>query len=206
MAKSSLLFFVIPALLLCGTANADFYTCKDGAGHVVSSDRPIPECAEKSTQVFKENGTLKNQLPAPLTPDQRRAIEIQEQQHQKDLQHQEELKREQLFLIAHYPNEGAIETARKKELDAIDVKIAAETRNIETATTTLNNNQRMLPNLQKNQPLKIRETQTKIDDMTQSIAESTRLIRSYQAEEISVNQQFDATHKRYLEVVTATKH
>jgi len=42
--------------------------------------------------------------------------------------------------------------------------------------------------------------------MTQSIAESTRLIRSYQAEEISVNQQFDATHKRYLEVVTATKH
>jgi len=206
MAKPTHLLLVISALLPSSRANADFYSCKDSSGHVISSDRPIPECADKSTQIFKENGTLKSQIAAPLTPEQRRAAAIQEQQHQKEAQHQEELKQEQLFLIAHYPNESAIEAARKREIDAIDTKIATETRNIETATTALNNNQKMLPNLPKTQTLKIRETQTKIDDMTQSIQESTRLIHSYQAEEISVNKQFDATHKRYLEVVSATRH
>lgn len=206
MTKTTLLLFVIPSLLLSVRANADFYTCKDNSGHVISSDRPIPECADKSTQVFKENGTLKAHIPAPPTPEQRKAAEIQEQQREKDAQHQEELKREQLFFISHYPNENAIELARTRELDAINAKIAIETRNLESATAILNNNQKMLPNVPKNQVAKIRETQARIDDMTQSVQESTRLIHSYQAEAANINQQFDATHKRYLEVVTAIKH
>lgn len=126
MTKTTLLFFVIPSLLLSTRANADFYTCKDNSGHVISSDRPIPECADKSTQIFKENGTLKAHIPAPPTPEQRKAAEIQEQQREKDAQHQEELKREQLFFISHYPNENAIELARTRELDAINAKIAIE--------------------------------------------------------------------------------
>ena len=139
MAKTPSLFLANLFLLLSCSARAEFYTCKDNAGHVISSDRPIPECADKSTQVFKANGSLKGQLAAPPTPEQRKAAEIQEQQRQKEAQHQENLRREQLFLVAHYPNEDAIEAARKRELDAIAVKITAETRNIATATATLEN-------------------------------------------------------------------
>ena len=205
MAKTTVLTCTILCLLLSSRARADFYSCRDSAGHMVTSDRPIPECADRSTQVFKENGILKNQISTPQNEQQRKAAEILEQQRVRETQHQEDLKREHLFLVAHYPTEEAVEVARKKELDALNVKISAETRNIEAATTALNTSQKMLPNLPKNQPSKIRETQSKIEDMTQAIQESNRLIHNYRIEQDNVNQQFDATHKRYNELITSNK-
>jgi len=206
MAKTPSLFLANLFLLLSCSARAEFYTCKDNAGHVISSDRPIPECADKSTQVFKANGSLKGQLAAPPTPEQRKAAEIMEQQRVREALHQEDIKREQLYLAAHYANEDAIETARKREIESVEDRIAIETRNIEAANATVNKNQRMLTNLPASQAAKIRQLKSQIDDMNQTIQESNRIIAGYKAEESKINQQFDATHKRYLEIMGPSKH
>jgi len=204
MAKKIYLIIFVFGLFLTAIAHADFYSCKDSAGRLITSDRPIPECADKVVQVFNSNGTLKDQIAAPLTPEQRHAAELREQQRAKQIQQQEELKHEQRYLTAHYPDETAIETARRQELNGIETKIARETHTIETTTAELNQNQKALDAIPKNQPVKIRAAQLKIDDLTQSINESNHLIASYRQEEVTINRQFDETHRRYLEIIPAS--
>lgn len=188
-------------LSLTSNAYADFYSCKDNAGHIVTSDRPIPECAKKSTQVFQDNGVLKNEIPAPPTPEERRAEQLLEQQRAVDAVRQDAIKQEQRYLTAHYRNEKAIEVARKHAIDEVEAKISVETATIGTATAALRKNQNALSVIPKNQIVKIHDLQLKCDDLNQTITESTRMIGNYQAEKITINRQFDDTHKRYAELI-----
>ena len=206
MAKTTPLLLLLSGMLTAAGARADFYSCKDGTGHLVTSDRPIPECADRSTQIYKDNGTLKSQLSGAMTEEQKKAAEMQQQQRARQVQHQEDIRREQLFLTAHYPDEKAIETARRQALSAIETRIGTETGNIATATATLNQNQKLLPGLPKSQQSKIQDARSKIEDMTQAISESNRLITAFRNEEIKVNQQYDAIHKRYAEIIPAGTH
>jgi hypothetical protein len=205
MAKKYYLITIVLGLSLTSTAHADIYSCKDSAGRLITSDRPIPECADKTEQIFNNNGTLKDQLAAPPTPEQRHATELREQQRVKEAQQQEEIKREQRYLTAHYPNENAIETARKQAIEAIEAKIIRENHAIEMTTKTLNQQQEVLDAIPQNQPVKIRAAQLKVDDLTQSINEANHLIASYRQEEVNVNRQFDETHRRYLEIIPANR-
>lgn len=206
MTKAIYLYLPFLLWLLSVNARADYYTCKDSSGHVITSDRPIPECADKSTQIFNSNGILKNQYAGALTPEQHHAAEVQQQKQTKDAVQQDTLKREQLFLISHYANENAIEMARKQASEALEAKITLETRSIENATAAISQAQKSMPVLLKNQPAKVKETQLKIDDLTQSVKESIILINNYRDEEAKVNLQYDATRKRYLEIVPHNSH
>ncbi len=201
-AKKSGSLFALLGLILATSARADFYTCKDSTGHLITSDRPIPECNDKAEQVYKDNGALKNQLPSA---EQRHLLQQQEQQRAADELKQEALKREQRYLTAHYPNEGSIEAARQKAIGIVESKIAAEVKNVHVNTEELNKNETLFNVTPKNQSAKIHELQMKKDDLNQSINESTRLIENYKTEEIKINQQFEATHKRYLEIIPSDK-
>lgn len=99
--------------LLPAVARADYYSCKDSSGHLLTSDQPIPECAEKSTQVYKDSGILKNQL-TPVSAEQRHIAERQEQQRVLSERQNEQNKKEQRYLLTHYPTEQDVELARKK--------------------------------------------------------------------------------------------
>lgn len=202
--KSCGMAAIVLLFLSCG-AQADFYTCKDNAGHIITSDRPIPECAAKPLQVYQNNGVLKTEIAGPMTAEQRKSAELQEQQRSKEKQRTEEIKREQRYYTAHYPNEDAIEAAREDAIHAVESKITTETHVLDAATKALNQNQKALAATPPNQPARIHEFQLKIDDLNQSIQESGRLIHNYRAEEASINRQFDDTHKRYLEIVPGTK-
>jgi len=172
---------------------------------LITSDQPIPECASKPTQVFQNNGTLKNEIPASLTVEQRHAAELKEQQRAKDAAQQEDLKREQRYLTAHYPDEASIEIARKQAIKSIESKIATETQSLQAANETLRKNQNAISITPKDQLVKIHELQLKTADLNQTITESSRLIANYRTEEVTVNNQFDATHKRYLEIIPIHK-
>lgn len=190
------LLCLLPMLCL-----ADVYSCKDSAGQLLTSDRPIPECADKLVRVSKDNGVLINQIAPPLTPAQRQAAELQEQQRAKEASQKEYLLHEQRFMVAHYPDEQSIETARKTEIDGLEIRIATEKNNVEKSSATLEQTKAMLPGIPATNPLKINETKMKIADLTLGIQESNRLIQNYQKEEVKINQHYDATHKRYVEIM-----
>jgi hypothetical protein len=205
MNKIQHLCLSIVMSLLFSNAHADIYRCKDSAGRLITSDKAVPECADKTTLVYSNNGALKVQLPGALTPEQKRAADLQEQQRIKENLAQEQKKKEQRYLLAHYPTEQDVESARQKELDAIDTKIASEKQVIAQTTETLNKKQNKQPQLRKNQTDNLMSPPKTKDDLNEMIQQSNRLIQHYLAEKVETNRRFDETHKRYLEIVGSNK-
>ena len=206
MTKIQRQFFPIVFSLFATNSYADVYRCKDSTGHLITSDRPIAECADKTTQVYTNGGVFKDQLPAALTPEQKRAAQLQEQQRIKEVREQQALRKEQQYLITHFPAEQDIETARQQELNALDIKIATEKQNVGVAMEALANNQRMQNHLSKRENDKLFDAQMKEEALKQTIEQSKNLIQQYTAAKTGINRQFDATHKRYLEIVGPDKN
>lgn len=204
---TKLQFLFLPILLMVPTINAhaDIFTCRDSAGHLITSDRVVAECADKATQVYTNSGVLKDRLAGALTPEQRRASELQEQERTRQSQQVEQAQKEQRYLTAHYPSEQDIETARQRELDIIEAKILEEKKSIDATTEALNKNRDEQTRIPKKQVVDLAKAKSEEDNLVQTLQLSERLIQRYTAEKSNVNRQFDATHKRYLEIVGANK-
>lgn len=206
MPKIQCLFLPSLLILTLTNAHADLYRCTDSTGQIITSDRPIPECSDKATQVYTSNGVLKQQFAGALTPEQKRAAQLKEQQRLKELQEEENTKKELRYLTAHYPTEADVEIARHKALDILDEKIAAEKKLIGTNTTALKELQQEQARRSKDQINLFMEGQLKEDGMRQTILQSNRLIQRYNIQKDDINRQFDETRKRYTEIVVSNKN
>ncbi len=60
-------------------AQAQIILCKDGAGRTFVSDRAIPECADRAQRVMDRSGVVRQQIPAPLTSEQKKAQRAEEE-------------------------------------------------------------------------------------------------------------------------------
>lgn len=205
MTKIQRLFLPVLFMLPVVNTHAEIFTCKDSAGRIITSDRVISECADKTTRVYTNSGVLKKQLSGALTPEQKRAAELQEQQRTQEAREQEQQRKEQRYLIAHYPTKQDIDVARQKELKAIETKIAAEQQTIAVATEALNINHRALTRLSKNQQDQLMDALVKEDEFKQTIRQAHRLIERYTAEKANVNRRFDDLNKRYIELIGSSK-
>jgi len=66
-ARGATVVVVLGALLGVSASAADVYSCVDANGRPRSSDRPIPECADREQRVIGPSGTIKRIVP-PSTP------------------------------------------------------------------------------------------------------------------------------------------
>ena len=68
------------AFAWCGSASAQFlYVCAS-KGHVYSGGMPPPECKDQDLRELNPDGTLHKLIPAPLTPEQRKARDAAERE------------------------------------------------------------------------------------------------------------------------------
>lgn len=195
-----LLLFIVLSM----NAYPAIYRCKDNAGRLITSDRIMPECADKVTQVYTDRGVLRHQLPGALTDEQRHANKLHEQQRIKQIQQQIQQQKEIRYLTTHYPNVQDIDFARQKELDAVDAKIAEEKKAIAINTEALTKNrheQARLLKLPKNPRNDLLKTRVEEEQLLQTIQQSKRMTQHYQLEKTNINRQFNETRKRYLEIV-----
>jgi hypothetical protein len=201
MNKLQHLFLSLLLIVLSMHAYAEIFSCRDGSGRLITSDRAISECAGKTTGVYTNSGVLKHYLPGPLTPEQRHAAELQEQQRIKLLQQEVQNQKEIRYLTTHYPTEQDIEIARQKELDAVDAKIAEEKKTIAVTTEALNKHRHEQTRLSKQSNSNLVEAQNDEDQLEQTIQASEHMIQRYLVEKTNINRRFDETHQRYLKVV-----
>ncbi len=106
------------------------YMCKDASGRTLTSDRPIPECADRSTRLMSKDGVVRKEIAPPPTAEQRAAIrEAEERKKQEELARAEQKKRDML-LLSTYRSEKDIEAARERVIaqmraDIIDANNSA---------------------------------------------------------------------------------
>jgi hypothetical protein len=95
------------------------FTCVDGKGRRYTSDRPIPECADREQRELNASGTVRRVLAPVPTASERAVIEERERKATEERQRQAEQKRIEKLLVARYPNQQVHDGDRAKALQAV---------------------------------------------------------------------------------------
>lgn len=112
------------------TGNGSIYSCVDGSGKRLTSDRPIPECLDREQRVLNKDGSQKQTVPPRMNAEERAAAE--ERQRQKALAEaaQKDAVRRDRNLMLRFPNEGVHNKAREAALDDLRRGIEASEKHL----------------------------------------------------------------------------
>lgn len=197
------MFCIAPSL----EVHADIFRCVNAQGKLLSSDRPIPECVNRAVKVYKNNGNFKKEIPPPLTAEEKKRLEVETEKKRAQQLADEETKREERYLLAHYQDEGDIQTARKRAVDALGEKKRLANEQMQGLSLILSSLQMELNN-SNNSNKSSKESDSmrnRANDLTASISNSRNAINFYDQEIGRTNQEFDQTLQRYRQVVRKSK-
>lgn len=196
------LFFCAAGLLPL-FAHGQIYTCKDAAGHTVTGDHPMPECADRRIVELSKAGVLKREIPAPLTAAQRRQQDILDEQRRAEAAAEEQRRQQDRALLARYKSEADIESSRRYYLSLSQDLIKRDQAAIDDAQYQLKaaNTEAEFYKHQKTLPAALRN---KIDEAHRDISYNQKNMADHQVELGRINGKFDETLKRYRELASAT--
>jgi hypothetical protein len=201
MCKFLLHCFCFVTMMYSTACLADVYTCITASGKVITSDRVIPECANRNTKVFKNNGTLKKVIAPPLTAEEKQKLASDEARNKENEVAELAKQKEEKYLLAHYNNEQDIQIARQKSINnSLEKKrLASEQLSI------LNKSYKDLNDALENTPSNssnISSLKLRADKLHASILKIQISLQSYDAEMLQTNQRFDETLSRYKTLIS----
>ncbi|MFZ6800932.1 DUF4124 domain-containing protein [Undibacterium sp. Di24W] len=195
-------------LLLCvlsiDEASADIFRCVNAQGKLVTSDRPIPECANRAVKVYNNNGNFKSEIAAPLSSEEKKRLELEAEKRKAQQLVDEERMREERYLLAHYQEEADIQTARKRAVDALLEKKRLANEQLQGLGQILASLQLELKNSKKSSK-ESESMRLRADDLSTSINSSRNAMMFYDQEIARTNQEYDQTLQRYRLVVRKPK-
>lgn len=178
------------------------YICKDTAGKTFTSDRLLPECANRAVREMDRNGMVRREIPAPLTAEQKRHKQLEEERLKAEAAAVEEQKQADRAMLARYRKEADIESARKRTLELVQEQLKREAGTLAALEQDRADVQKKIDQANK-KPIAA-ALQSRLAESEQSIAAVKKKILAYQAEEAQINRKFDATLKRYRELTGNT--
>lgn len=107
-------------------ANSGIFSCVDGKGRRITSDRPIAECTDREQVQFNRDGTVKRTIPPTLTPLEAAAQSERDRKAAEDAKREAEARRLERALVARYPNQVAHDVERMKALAAVQRATGAD--------------------------------------------------------------------------------
>jgi len=107
------------------------FTCVDGKGRRITSDRPIPECLDREQRELNPSGTVKRQIPPSQTAEERAAEEARQRLAAEEQARIAEEKRRDRALLARYPNRASHDSERGEALKQVDEVVLLAQRRID---------------------------------------------------------------------------
>lgn len=197
----------LPLALSLGSAQAQIYICKDASGRTITSDRPIPECADRAMRELDKSGRARREIPPPMSAEEKQQLQLQEEQRKAEEAAAEEQRRNDRLLRARYRSEGDIETARKRSIDVVDEHIKHERTVLAAAEKQQQKSQAEADSHKKKNVSIAAALQYQLNEDELTIANAKKKIEEYEAEIAQINAKFDQMLKRYRELpgMTAEK-
>ena len=110
------------------------YTCVDGKGRRITSDRPNIECIDRTQQEMSTAGTVKRVLGPSLTAQERAALEEKDRLAAQERARDGEERRRDRALLLRYPSRAVHDNERRLALVQVDeVTSTAHKRMLELA-------------------------------------------------------------------------
>jgi hypothetical protein len=113
---------ILVSMLLGAAAAAQaaaIYSCVDGNGRRLTSDRPIKECLAREQRLLNADGSIKQVVPPTMTVDEMAEAEAKKRQADLERAARQDAVRRDRNLLARFPNEAAHSKAREAALDDV---------------------------------------------------------------------------------------
>jgi Domain of unknown function (DUF4124) len=186
------------ALLACAVgsaasamAQAGIYTCVDGRGRRVTSDRPIPECADREQRELKSDGTTKRTIRPSLSPQEQVQADEKTRADIEARARVIEDKRKERALLSRYPNAASHNKERASALQQVDGVIRTASQRIDELTAQRKEIDTELE-FYKKDPLKAPpKLRRRIEDNDSTLAVQKRFVADQEDEKNRVNARFD---------------
>lgn len=191
-----LFFFALT--LVSANNQAQIFMCKDASGRTVTSDRPIPECADRAGRELTREGLLKREIAAPLTPEQKRQKQILEDQQKAEQTAADEQKRQDQLLKTRYLSVSEIEAARKRSRDPLLEKMKASATTITALEKTLKSIEEE-KEFYKKKTLPLSLTR-KIEDVESALINEKKNVQGYATDIVNSDANYDQIIKHYREI------
>lgn len=186
-------------------AYADIYTCKDAAGHTLTSDRPIPECADRTMFVRQHPAQSQREIPRTKTAEERRKADEEKERQKIADQLEDQRKRDELYLLANFKSETDIETTRQKSLEVVKEKIRVGTEQMKGVDLLLAELQAEQHNSTSKSPAENANLQSRANQLVLSLKNSRESVARYEVEKKLINTQYDDILSRYRDIVLKRK-
>lgn len=190
----------LPLFLVVGNAHAQIYMCKDAAGRTITSDRPIPECADRVIRELDTAGRTRREIRPPPTAEEKRQQQLQEERRKADELASEEQRRNDRLLRSRFRSEDDLDAARTQSIEVVEEQLKRERARLAASEKQQQKTQAEIDSLKKrNSPVPV-SMQQQLDDEAQSANDAMNKIQEYEAEIVQINAKYDAMLKRYREM------
>ena len=188
--RTTLIGLMLSAASLGMAATATIYSCVDGTGKRLTSDRPIAECGAREQRMLNPDGSTKRVLPPPMTADERAAADVREREKAAQRAAEVEAIRRDRNLRQRYPNEASHQKARLAALDNLQRTMQLSEKRLGVLAVE---KKPLLDEAQfylgRTMPAKLKQ---QLDGNEASAEAQRALIQNQHAEAARINARFDA--------------
>ena len=190
--KIRLTLSCISAVLLSSHAMAQgIYTCVDGKGRKITSDRPIAECMDRVQNEISPGGTVKRVLAPPPTAQERAAVEEKEKFDADERAKAAEQKLHDRVLLKRYPDRASHDKARIAALELVSGAINAAAKRFEDLTGQRKGISAEL-DFYRSTPGKVPPAlKRRLDETDDNMTAQKRLVAEKEAEKKRITERFD---------------
>lgn len=173
-----------------GAWAAAIYSCDDGKGHKLTSDRPIQECLDREQRLLNKDGSHRDTVPPRMNAEEQAAFEEQQRLKQAQESARKDAVRRDRNLMLRFPNEAAHNKGRVAALDDLRKAIAISEKRVaelQADRKTLMTEAEFFKG--KAMPLKLR---SRIEDNDATQHAQRDIIANQKAEMVRINALYDA--------------
>ncbi len=200
------LALLVPLLVLlvltlhAPAARATLYKWVDDQGVVHYTDKLPPEAMNKGNVELNKQGITVKKNDPPLSPEQRRAKEAEDERARQAAKERDEALRKDRALLQSYTTESEIDLAKTRALSTID----SQMQSAQAYTVTLNKRKqditgRITALAGKPVPPALDRELASVDD---ELARQAELIATKRKEIVAVSARYDADKQRWHEIRT----
>ena len=195
---------VLSLALLCLLASppvmASSIKCVDSKGVTHYGDTIPPECANRPVTELDDKGVPAKENPADMTPDERRAMELEVQQEAAQAQQAKDVHRHDKALLGTYANEAEIDAARDRNVQQLSLALSNVESRLQAAKEKLGQYNAQTDSFAKrNQPVPPDLAQS-LSAVKQETADLEVERAQKQQDLAAMKEKFDADKQRYREL------
>jgi Domain of unknown function (DUF4124) len=177
--------------LASAVASAQIYTCVDARGRKLTSDRPIPECADREQKELNTSGTVKRTVKPVMTAEEQRVFDAKQKNEAEEQTRQMEEKRKDRALLTRYPNRAIHDKERAEALAQVDEVMKAAIKRTGELGLQRKDIDTELEFYKKDPTKAPLSLKRQIEDNNNSVAVQKRFVADQEGEKKRINMRFD---------------